>query len=213
MSAPAGSLVATAQRLAPLAGTSPWTILGICYAESLFGEALRPKGVGGSGDFIARICSPERDKRMKEAPLPGVMRMRLVDGIKERKVAGPVDAWAPKEVGWGCGLFQLDYEAHYGFCKSGAWKDPEKAMAYALGILKGAREVIRKAFPAMKADELERLTIASYNAGAGRVIKFVREGKPLDGATFHPGYVKKICDKADSLAGYSGAWIPGTGGA
>lgn len=202
------ALTEVAQRLAPLAGSSPWTILGICYAESLFGEALKPKGPSGSGDYIARICSPERDKRMKESPLPGVVRKKLADGIKERKVAGPVDAWVPTTTGWGCGLFQLDYEAHYDFCKGGAWKDPEKAMAYALGILKGSRDTLRKMFPEMKAAPLEQATIAAYNAGAGRVGKFLREGKPLDGATFHPGYVQKITDKADELAGHSGAWLP-----
>ena len=33
--------------------------------------------------------------------------------------------------------------------------------------------------------------------------------QPLDSITFHPGYVDKICKKADALAGHSGAWLTG----
>lgn len=206
-------LVALAERLAPPTGTSPWTVLGLCYAESAFGQALKPKGAAGTGDFIPRVCSPERDSRMKAAPLPGVRRLRLVQGIKERGVAGPVDAWVPSHTGWGCGLFQLDYEAHYGFCQSGAWKEPERAMAYALGILLGARTTLRAAFPNLAPEPLEEAAIASYNAGAARVARFLREGKPLDGATFHRGYVTKVTDKADALAGRERAWVPPQGAA
>lgn len=204
------TLIDLANRLAPLAGTSSWTILGICHAESNFGDALKPKGAGGSGDFIPRVSVTDRDKRMSDAPLPGVEK-KQVPGIPERKITTPVVAWVPTHTGWGCGLFQLDYEAHYEFCRSGAWKEPEKAMAYALGILKRSRETLRRAFPRMKPAELEQATIAAYNAGTGRVTKFLRDGKSLDGATFHPGYVKKICDKADALAGHSGAWLPPQG--
>jgi len=193
-------------------GVSPYLMLGFLYAESNFGQALKPKGPEGSGDFIPRACTPDRDKRMKEFPLPAVARKNLPDGIPARKLAGPIDAWVPTTNGWGCGLFQIDYEAHFEFCKSGAWKDPAKCCAYAIGILKSARSSLNKLSPSLTGVDLDRAVIAAYNAGAGRVAKFLKEGKGLDAATFHPGYVDKICHKADDLAGHSGAWMT-TGGA
>lgn len=191
---------------------SPYLLLGICYAESNFGMALKPAGPTGSGDFIARPCTPDRDAKMKANPLPGVVKKTLPDGIKARKIAGPCEAWVPTTTGWGCGLMQFDYEAHYEFCKSGAWKDPAKIIEQACVLLKGNRAFLTKKHPKLAGSELTFAMVASYNAGAGRVSKFLTEGKSLDAATFHPGYVKKICDKADALAGRSGAFMD-TGGA
>lgn len=193
------------------AGTdvSPYLMLGFLYAESNFGQALKPKTPEGSGDFIARASTPERDARMKQFPLPGAVRKELPDGIPQRKLAGPIMAWVPTTNGWGCGLFQIDYEAHFEFCKGGNWKDPAKCCAYAIGILKSARTSLKKLSPTVTGVDLDRAVIAAYNAGAGRVSKFLKEGKGLDAATFHPGYVDKICRKADELAGHSGSWVSG----
>lgn len=187
-------------------GISPYLLLGICYAESNFGQALKPKSFSGTGDFIARKATPERDAKMKTAPLPNVVR-KTVPGIKERGISEPCDAWVPTSTGWGCGILQVDYEAHFDFCKSGAWADPAKSMEYACKILTDARAALKKELPRLSGSDLDRCVIAAYNAGARRVAKFTREGKKLDEATFHPGYVDKICRKADALAGHSGAWL------
>lgn len=187
-------------------GISPYLLLGVCYAESNFGQALKPKGPEGSGDFIARPCSPDRDKRMKEFPLPGVVRKTLPEGIPQRKLAGPIEAWVPTHTGWGCGLMQFDYEAHYDFCKSGAWKKPEKILEQAAFLLATNRKSLMRKMPKLKGIDLEYAMVASYNAGVGRVVKFLSEGKGLDAATFHPGYHTKICKKADELAGRGGAF-------
>jgi hypothetical protein len=195
--------------LAPVAqktGFSPYLLLGFTYAESNFGLALKPPGPSGSGDFIARPCSSDRDARMAKSPLPGVVRKTLPDGIKARKIVGPVEAWVPTHTGWGCGVLQIDYEAHFEFCKSGAWRDPAKSCEYACGILKSARSSLQKNMPELTGIELDRAMIAAYNAGAGRVVKMLKAGKTLDDATFHPGYVDKITKKADQLAGASGVW-------
>ena len=185
---------------------SPYLLLGICYAESNYGAALRPPGPAGSGDFISRPVSAERDARMAKSPLPGVVR-KQVDGIKARHIEGLVDAWVPTTTGWGCGLMQFDYEAHFDFCASGAWKEPAKVFAQACKLLTGNRSFLAKKHPELDKYALMQATIASYNAGAGRVAKFLSEGKSLDAATFHPGYVKKICDRADAHAGASGSWV------
>jgi hypothetical protein len=186
---------------------SPYLLLGICCAESNFGAALKPPGPAGSGDFIPRPANPDRDKKMVEFPLPGVIRQRLNNGIPARKIAGPCEAWVPTTTGWGCGLLQFDYEAHFEFCKSGAWKQPERIFDQACKLLIAGRKVLVSKCPDLTGAALDEAMIASYNAGAGRVAKAVIAKQPLDSVTFHPGYVKKICTKADALAGHSGAWL------
>ena len=192
--------------IGPKHGISPYLLLGICYAESAFGSALKPKGPTGSGDFIPRPSTPERDAKMAASPLPGVEK-KEVDGIKSRNITGKVMAWVPTHTGWGVGLMQFDYESHFDFCKSGAWKEPAKIMEQACKLLTGNKAYIAKKHPELDQYALMQATVASYNAGAGRVCKFLEQKKSLDEATFHPGYVKKICDKADQLAGASGAYL------
>jgi hypothetical protein len=187
---------------------SPYLLLGILHAESNYGLALKPKNPKGSGDFIAREATPERNARMAKQPLPGVVRKVLPDGIKARGKVGPTDAWVPTTNGWGCGLFQLDYESHFDFCASGAWEDPDKAGEYAVAkILLPNRALIAKKHPELNAVALTRAMVASYNAGAGRVLKFMEQKKDIDGCTFHPEYIDKIVNAADSLAGASGAFL------
>lgn len=187
-------------------GISPYLLLGICYAESNFGAALKPPGPTGSGDFIARPATPDRNAKMASNPLPGVTRKVLPDGIKSRKLVGPTDAWVPTTTGWGCGLLQFDYEAHFEFCKSGAWKEPAKIFDAACKLLLQGRKFLAGKHPELKGVMLDRAMIAAYNAGAGRVHKFLTDKKSLDECTFHPGYVDKICNKADEFAGASGAF-------
>lgn len=199
-------LAEIAESTGPKYGISPYLLLGVCFAESMYGLALKPKGPEGSGDFIPRPCSPDRDKRMKDFPLPGVVRKVLPEGIPQRKLAGPIEAWVPTHTGWGCGLMQFDYEAHYDFCKSGAWKNPEKIMEQAALLLASNRKALMRRMSSLKGTNLEYAMVASYNAGVGRVVRFLSEGKSLDAATFHPGYHTKICRKADELAGRGGAF-------
>lgn len=200
-------LVAAAEAAAASNPVTPYLLLGICFAESNFGLALKPPGPKGSGDYIPRPCTPDRDKRMATHPLPGVARKVLPGGIPARKIAGPCEAWVPTSTGWGCGLLQFDYEAHFEFCKSGAWMDPPRIFDQAAKLLLQGRKTLQQKCPGLTGADLDRAMIASYNAGAGRVAKAVLAKQPLDSVTFHPGYVKKICDKADSLAGHSGAWL------
>jgi len=198
-------LAKMAHELAPANGVSPWLVLGIAFAESNFGKALKPPTPAGSGDFIPRPSNPVRDQFMKDHPIPGVVRKTLVKGIPSRKLKGPVDAWCPTTHGWGVGIFQIDYEAHRDFIEKGTWRDVRSCMEYAIELLEANRKYLAKACGIM-GDELDDAMIASYNAGAGRVAKFVREDKPVSSCTFHPNYISKIKAKADELAGQPGAW-------
>jgi len=194
-------LAELARELAPPAGISPWLVLGLAFAESNFGRALR----NGSGDFIPRPCNPVRDALLAKVPLPGAVQRTLADGIPARGIKGPVAAWVPMSQGWGVGVFQIDWESHHPFIARGTWQQPRACMSYALEILTAARDYLSKAC-AIRGDELIDATIAAYNAGAGRVAKFVRENRNLDDATFHRGYIGKIKQKADELAGRPFSW-------
>lgn len=194
-------LARLADELAPKAGFSPWLVLGIAFAESNFGLALR----NGSGDFIPRPANPIRDARMKATPLPGAILRTLADGIPARGIKGPIAAWTPTSHGWAVGVFQIDFEAHHEFIARGTWSDLRSCLVYALDVLSKARAYLAKAC-GLRGDELVEATIAAYNAGAGRVAKFIREERPIEGATFRPDYVSKIKRKADELASASGAW-------
>jgi hypothetical protein len=205
---PAGTeyLVPLAEELAPKHGISPYLMLGITYAESNYGLALKPKTPEGSGDFIARPANANRDALMAKTPLPGVER-KQVPSIKSRGINEPVMAWVPTHTGWGLGLYQLDWESHFEFVRTGAWKDPRKAMDYALKLLANNKKFLAGKNPTLAPHELVRAMVASYNAGAGRVNKFLADKKDIDTCTFHPGYIDKICNKADELAGASGAYL------
>lgn len=195
------AIQALAHQLAPAAGFSPWLILGLAFAESNFGRALR----NGTGDFIPRPSNPVRDDRMSVVPLPGAVLRTLPGGIPARKIAGPVAAWCPTTHGWGVGVFQIDWESHHDFIKRGTWRDTGACLSYALEVLDKGRRYLSEAC-GLRGDELLEATVAAYNAGAGRVAKFVRDDRPLTGATFHPNYVEKIKRKADELAGRPGSW-------
>jgi hypothetical protein len=202
-------LAMMAHELAPTSGISPWLVLGLAYAESNFGKALKPPDASGSGDFIPRPSNPVRDAFMEKFPLPGVEKRMLSKGIPSRAIKTPVIAWVPTTHGWGVGVFQIDYEAHRDFIESGKWKDVKSCMRYAIDLLSSNRKYISKSC-AITGEELDDAMIASYNAGAGRVAKFVREDKDLDGATFHPGYIGKIKKKADELSGTVKSWLSPT---
>lgn len=200
----ARDLAAWADELAPTFGLAPALVLGVAFAESDFGRALKPATSSGTGDFIPRPANPSRDLLMKRAALPGVVKRTLANGIPARKLKGPVAAWCPTTNGWGVGVFQIDWEAHHHWISRGLWKDPRECMAYACQVLRDARGHLRTAC-GLRGDELDRAMVAAYNAGAGRVAKFIREDRDLDGATFRPGYVAKILAMAEKLAG-PGAW-------
>lgn len=188
-------------------GLSPYLLLGLCFAESNYGLALKPPGPTGTGDFIPRPCSTERDARMKKAPLPGVVRKTLEGGIPSRKLTGTVVAWVPTHTGWGCGLLQFDYEAFFDFCSSGDWKKPEAIFAKACELLLGNRKLLAAKFPNLTGGDLDKAMLASYNAGVGRVSSALKKGQSLDTVTFHPDYVGKITRKADALAGRPNSWM------
>lgn len=81
----------------------PWVLALIMYRESLGGDALKPPGPTGTGDFIPRK--------------PGSLYY---------KYANPATGLPPDGLGWGRGLMQVDYGVHIDWFKSGAnWQDAQ----------------------------------------------------------------------------------------
>lgn len=94
-------------------GVDPWALAGICYGESLGGQALTPPGPAGTGDFIPRAS-----------------------GSSTFKYANPATGLPPDGKGWGRGLMQIDYGVHNAWVISSAWWDPQVNIDKAAALLK-----------------------------------------------------------------------------
>lgn len=190
--------------LAPKYDVSPYTILGIAYAESDFGRALKPKGAGGTGDFIPR--SPSRCVKVDNAGKCVKTLQQMVGEVGFPVTTNSKGQLVPTSRGWGHGIFQIDLMFHYPFIATGQWSDARAAMEYALKLYSSNRAQIKKAVPSIGRIDLVRATLAAYNAGAGAVIKALKAGVPasqLDQGstrvTYSAGYVGKILDKGSAL--------------
>jgi len=186
--------------LGPKYEVSPLVVLGITYAESNFGRALKPAGPAGTGDFIPRSASRCVERNAKGLCTKTLGQLVTEIGFPVVESGGQLK---PTTRGWGHGLYQIDLGSHWPFISTGQWADPRVAMEYMLKLYTGNRAAIRKAFPKIGPLDLLRATIASYNAGAGAVISALKKGVPANmldkGAamvTYGEGYVEKIMDKA-----------------
>lgn len=196
--------------LAPKYDVSPFIVLGIVFAESDFGRALKPAGPGGTGDFIPR--SPSRCVKVDAAGKCVKTLGNLVSELSFPVKTNASGQLVPTDRGWGHGLFQIDLGSHYDFIATGQWADPRAAMEYALKLYSSYRSQIKKAVPSIGPIDLVRATIAAYNAGAGNVIKALKAGVPVGSldrgamranggtrVTYSEGYVGKILDKGSAL--------------
>lgn len=201
-------LADVAFELAPKYDVSPYTILAITKNESGFGQALKPQGPSGTGDFIPRDAG-----KCVARDLKGDCTKTLADLVKE--LAFPVARiqkkgktfLKPTERGWGHGLYQLDLQSNIAFIASGQWSDAKAAMEYALKVFTTSRDKIKKAIPSLPPAGLLQASIAAYNAGYPKVIKALKAGVPpnrLDQGktrvTYGPDYVTKILNDQAKLS-------------
>ena len=196
--------------LAPKYDVSPYVILGITYAESDFGRALKPKGAAGTGDFIPR--SPTRCIVKNSAGKCTKTLRQLVDELGFPVTTNADGKLVPTSRGWGHGLYQIDLMFHHPFIATGQWSDARAAMEYALKLYSDNRKYIKSKVPNIGPIDLVRATVASYNAGAGAVVNALRAGVAAsqldqgalrsDGGTrvtYSAGYVDKILNKGSAL--------------
>lgn len=154
------------EQVATLTGLRPSLIAGIGSRESRWGQALTPKGPGGTGDFVERrYLRPHRRQPMPE------------DGQ-----------------GFGRGLMQIDYDAHV-FARTGPWREPIENIRYGASVLVEARGLLRKR-AALSGTGLLRGALAAYNCGAGNVLRAPRQGVDLDFYTAGRDYSRDVLNRA-----------------
>jgi hypothetical protein len=145
----------------------PFAILaGIGSRESGWGLRLRPRGPGGTGDFLAR----RYPTRFRSGPLP------------------------PDGGGFGRGLLQIDFDAH-AFARSGAWSDPAANIDYGARVLANARSILGSG-SRLSGNRLLRAAIAAYNSGVGNVLNAIKAGLDLDYFTAGRNYSSDVLNRA-----------------
>jgi hypothetical protein len=94
----------------------------------------------------------------------------------------------------GYGLFQIDDRWHREFILSGKWKDPEQSTGYVRNLLNSNLSIIRRytANQDYEDFDLERGVVASFNCGAGGVIRTLAKGEDIDSRTTGKNYSREV---------------------
>lgn len=211
---------------------SPFALAAIMDGESRGGDALIPRGPGGTGDYIPRKPTVGSVKSLPAGATRDVSSTELLDlrrrGLITEQMLTDMQATLasggklvlPSDgKGWGRGLSQLDYGAHYDWVRSNNWADPSVALRKMASILRNDLDYLAKNVGAgatvtvtidgkptkladprpLAGDALSTAAIAAYNAGAGRVLSALARGQSPDTVTFRPGYTGKIISAALSF--------------
>jgi hypothetical protein len=118
-------------------GVDPFALAVIMYNESRGGNALKPTGQTGTGDFIPRK-----------------------PGASTYKYANPATGLPPDGKGWGRGLMQIDYGVHNAWATSSPWWDAQA------NINKGA-EVLAEKFRYFKGGPGSNINVESWRVLRG----------------------------------------------
>lgn len=191
-------------------GVDHLLLLAVMDRESACGQALRPSGPAGTGDWTPRRWSryatrrdPERFRRWQPTrdEYELLVHRRLGESENVPELCMPIDG-----LGWGRGLMQLDWAEYQapGFfdevVESGtpAWKD-------AWRNLRGGAAYLADLIHLFKADEA--LAVAAYNAGPERVRgALVQLSEPMtdarrlaeaDRVTTHGNYMSDVLARRD----------------
>lgn len=110
--------------------------------------------------------------------------------------------------GHGRGLMQIDDRSHKDFIASGKWKDPLENIRYGASVLAGNIAFFKRSSAGpgdprpLSGDALLKAAVASYNTGAGNVLKSLKAGHDPDTTTAHGNYASDVLGK---LARYTEA--------
>lgn len=99
----------------------------------------------------------------------------------------------------GHGLCQIDDRSFPEFCAGLDWKDAARNIEMGGWILGRKRAFLAAKTLGFKLtnDDLERASIAAYNAGEGRVLKAIQQGRVPDSCTAHGDYAAEVLRFAD----------------
>lgn len=87
----------------------------------------------------------------------------------------------------GFGYMQMDTGSYPDFINAGDWKDPNKIFKKAVSVLEEKRKTLEKS-----GISNEDAITASYNCGAGNVIKALKASKDVDSYTHQKNYSKEV---------------------
>ena len=133
-------------------------------------------------------------------------RPEVLAGIMMRETAGGtshlLDCIGPAgrgDGGHGHGLMQIDDRSFPEFCAGENWKDPGKNIHFGALVLRNKRAYLSARLLGYQItdEELERAVVAAYNAGEGRVLKTVLEGRDPDAVTAHSNYSREVLRLAE----------------
>jgi hypothetical protein len=99
----------------------------------------------------------------------------------------------------GHGLCQIDDCSFSEFCAGPEWMDAAKNIAMGAWALGRKRAFLagRTLGFRLTNDDLEKASIAAYNAGEGRVLKAIEQGRDPDTCTTHGDYAAAVLRYAD----------------
>ena len=90
---------------------------------------------------------------------------------------------------------QVDFDAHE-FARTGNWQDPKENIQYGCKVLSDNRDFFVRRGGGLNGTTLIQAAIASYNAGAGNVLRAIRDGQDIDFYTAGRNYSRDVLDRA-----------------
>ena len=90
---------------------------------------------------------------------------------------------------------QIDFDAH-DFARTGNWKDPKENILYGTKVLSDNRDFFTRRLPNQTGMSLLQATVASYNTGAGNVLKAIQDQRDIDYYTAGRNYSKDTLNRA-----------------
>lgn len=137
--------------------------------------------------------------------LAGLMKNETGYGTAKACLKSPACEGFSKRGGGDWGLMQINRKAHEEFWNKKvngrpAYENPNAVIDYgALTLKKMQVDLVRLTKSKLSGNELLFASLAAYNAGQGKVARYVNAGKPPDRATYSGDYAKKAWTEANRI--------------